>query len=382
MVNNTITGHHDNQQRNCDNAITPAKDVAMQALLLTEYRKLEMSVLERPVIGPDEVLIAIKACGICGSDIHGYDGSSGRRVPPIVMGHEAAGVVAEVGQNVHRAKPGDRVTVDSTISCGRCTACLRGDANLCMQRRVLGVSCDDYRQHGAFAEYVAVPERIIYPLPDDMPFEHAALVEPVTIALHAVGRLRIAIGGHAVVVGVGMIGLLVIQALRLAGCDEVVAVDVDDTRLQLAAELGAIVTINAAHDDPIARVLAITGNRGADIAMEVVGNASALATAIGCVRRGGQVGLVGNVTPEVPLPLQTVVTRELSLIGSCASAGEYPRAIELIATGAIRVAPLVTAIAPLAAGPEWFERLHAREPGLMKIVLFPTPNESLDGKSV
>ena len=354
----------------------------MQALQLTEYRKLELSSLECPEVGPDDVLIAVKACGICGSDVHGYDGSSGRRIPPIVMGHEAAGIVTKIGRNVHRDKLGDRVTVDSTISCGECEACLRGDANLCIKRRVLGVSCADYRQHGAFAEFVAVPERIIYSLPGNMPFAHAALVEPVTIALHAVSRLRIAIGGHAVVVGAGMIGLLVIQALRLKGFEEVIAVDVDDTRLRLAAELGAFETINAARDEPIARVGAITDGRGADVAMEVVGNAPALATAIGCVRRGGQVGLVGNVTPEVPLPLQTVVTRELSLIGSCASAGEYPQAIELIAKGVIRVAPLISAVAPLAAGPEWFERLYAREPGLMKVVLCPRAKESSDDEPI
>jgi L-iditol 2-dehydrogenase len=362
--------------------IAPMNRITMQALLLTDYRKIELSSLDRPTIGPDDALVAIKACGICGSDVHGYDGSSGRRVPPIVMGHEAAGVVAEVGRNVRSIKPGDEVAIDSTISCGKCAACLRGNENLCGQRRVLGVSCGDYRQHGAFAEYVSVPARILYRLPRGVPFEHAAMVEPVTIALHAVGRLRIVNGDRAVVVGTGAIGLLVIQALRLAGCREVIAIDVDDSRLRLAAELGASITINAAHDDPTAKVLEITAGSGVDIAMEVVGNAAAFATAIGCVRRGGQVGLIGNVTPEVPLPLQTVVTREISLFGSCGSAGKYPRAIELIATGAIRVAPLLTATGTLASGPKWFERLYAREPGLMKVVLCPEGEEDGDGQSV
>src|SRR5471032_3135056 len=116
----------------------------MQALQLTEYRKLELSSLECPEVGPDDALVAVKACGICGSDVHGYDGSSGRRVPPIVMGHEAAGVVVEVGRNVQRIKPGDEVAIDSTIYCGQCAECLRGDVNLCAERRVLGVSCGDY----------------------------------------------------------------------------------------------------------------------------------------------------------------------------------------------------------------------------------------------
>ncbi len=371
----------------------------MQALLLTAYRKLELTDLDRPAIGPHDVLIRVGACGICGSDVHGYDGSTGRRIPPLVMGHEAAGVIAEVGDAVDPARIGQPVTFDSTIFCGQCDSCRRGKVNLCTDRRVLGVACDEYRQHGAFAEFVAVPEHILYPLPAGMPFEHAAFIEPVSVAVHAVDRITTGVGSllrqetaacssalqsqkspdslgpdpfRAVVVGSGMIGLLVIQALRLAGCDDVIAVDVDSGRLQLARELGATATINSHETDAIAAVLERTSGRGADIAMEVVGNAPAIATAIGCVGRGGQVGLVGNVSPEVPLPLQVVVARELTLLGSCASAGEYPRAIELVANGSIRVAPLISAIAPLTDGPHWFERLYNREPGLMKVILKPT----------
>ncbi len=203
----------------------------MQALVLTDYRKLELRDVERPSLGPRDVLIRVAACGICGSDVHGFDGSSGRRVPPLIMGHEAAGAVAEVGSAVDRVRVGDRVTFDSTISCGECPACRRGQINLCTARRVLGVSCGDYRQHGAFAEYVAAPQHILYPLPESLPFEHAALVEPVSVAVHAVDRLAVRSGETAVVVGSGMIGLLVIQALRAAGCGQVIAADVDASRL-------------------------------------------------------------------------------------------------------------------------------------------------------
>src|SRR3982750_2689373 len=129
----------------------------MKALLLSEYNLLEIVDVPMPRPGPDEVLVRVEACGICGSDVHGYDGSSGRRIPPIIMGHEAAGTIAEVGSAVTRAKGGDRVTFDSTISCGRCDPCQRGAVNLCTSRRVLGVSCGDYRQNGAFADIVAVP---------------------------------------------------------------------------------------------------------------------------------------------------------------------------------------------------------------------------------
>ena len=344
----------------------------MQALLLTEYRKLELTTLDRPAVGRDDVLVSVRACGICGSDVHGYDGSTGRRIPPLVMGHESAGVVAEVGENVASVRPGDHVALDSLLSCGECELCRNGQTNMCAGRRILGVACQEFRQQGAFAEYVVVPQQAVYPVPHDLPFEHAALVEPVSVALHAVSRLRIDLGDSAAVVGSGMIGLLVIQALKIAGCDEVIAIDLDDDRLRLAAELGATATVNSANCDAVAAVLERTAGRGVDVALEVVGAAKPLATAIGCVRRGGQIGLVGNLSAEVPLPLQTVVMRELALVGSCASAGEYPRAIELIASGAIRVAPLITATAPLAEGSRWFERLYAHEPGLLKVVLCPT----------
>jgi L-iditol 2-dehydrogenase len=343
----------------------------MQALVLTQYCKLELQDVDRPEIGPNDVLIRVAACGICGSDVHGYDGSSGRRVPPIIMGHEAAGTIAEVGSAVDRFHVGDRVTFDSTISCGDCDACKQGNVNLCAHRRVLGVSCADYRQHGAFAEFVAVPQNILYPLPRELNFEHAALIEPVSVAVHAVNRLQVSPGSRAVVVGSGMIGLFVIQVLRIAGCREVIAIDLDDLRLKLANEFGASATINPKQTHVVAAVMELTGGEGADLAVEVVGNAAGLASAIGCVRRGGIVGLIGNLAAEVPFPLQAVVTRELTLVGSCASAGEYPRAIELVASGAIRVAPLINATVPLAEGPHWFDRLYAHEPGLMKIVLRP-----------
>jgi L-iditol 2-dehydrogenase len=343
----------------------------MRALLLTQYRNLELVEMDRPQIGANDVLVRVAACGICGSDVHGYDGSTGRRIPPLVMGHEASGVVEAAGPAVAPHWMGKKVTFDSTISCAQCDACRAGKSNLCRQRRILGVSCDEFRQNGAFAEYLAVPHHILYPLPADFPFEHAAFIEPVSVAIHAVDRAQPRPGAAAVVVGSGMIGLLMIQALRHAGCRPLIAIDIDPGRLKLARELGATSSIDAKHTDPVAAVLEQTAGCGAEIAMEVVGNAAATATAIGCVRRGGLVCLVGNVSPEVPLPLQVVVARELTLLGSFASAGEYPRAIELVASGAIRVAPLISAVAPLADGPQWFERLYAAEPGLMKVILKP-----------
>jgi len=342
----------------------------MKALLLCQYRQLEITDLPRPEPGPDEVLVRVAACGICGSDVHGYDGSSGRRIPPIVMGHEAAGTVAAVGSDVKGVMEGDRVTFDSTVYCGECRNCVRGDANLCDRRQVLGVSCGDYRRAGAFAEFVVVPARIVYRLPEHLSFAEAALLEAVAVAIHAVSLVPIAKAGSALVIGAGTIGLLVQQALRAAGCPRVFVADVDPTRLTLSEELGATATLRSGAELP-KQIQDLTDGAGVDIVVEAVGINQTIATAIDCVRKGGSVVLVGNITPEITLPLQKVVARQIRLQGSCASSGEYPRAIELLGNGAIRVKPLITAVAPLDEGPQWFERLYAREPNLMKVVLSP-----------
>jgi L-iditol 2-dehydrogenase len=341
----------------------------MKVLLLSQYRNLEIADLPAPTIGNDEVLIRVAACGICGSDVHGYDGSSGRRIPPIVMGHEAAGTIAAVGAGVNGVAVGDRVTFDSTIYCGGCPNCLRGDVNLCDRRQVLGVSCTEYRRAGAFAEQVAVPARIVYRLPDSISFAEAAMLEAVAVAMHGVSLGNVTSGDTGLVVGAGTIGLLVLQALRIAGCSRVFVADIDSSRLKLAEDLGA--TPLSTGNDPVAQVLELTSGAGVDVAIEAVGRTETVGTAIKSVRKGATVVLVGNISPEVTLPLQTVVTRQIRLQGSCASAGEYPRAIELMAKGEIRVKPLITAIAPLDEGPQWFERLYAREPNLMKVVLTP-----------
>lgn len=346
----------------------------MKALLLSSYRHLEITDIPAPTPGPNEILIRVAACGICGSDVHGYDGSSGRRIPPLVMGHEAAGIVTVLGAEVTGLSEGDRVTFDSTVSCGACGYCLRGEINLCDKRRVLGVSCGDYRCAGAFAEYVAVPQHIVHCLPESLSFSEAAMLEAVSVALHAVSLSNIASGQTALVLGAGMIGLLTLQALRVAGCSRVFVADVDASRLKLATSLGAnaLFTMGA---DLVSRISALTNGRGVDVAVEAVGVDETVLAAIDCVGKGGRVTLVGNVSPEVTLPLQKVVTRQIRLQGSCASAGEYPQAIELLARGRIQVKPLISAIAPLEEGPRWFERLYFGEPNLMKVILTPGETE-------
>jgi L-iditol 2-dehydrogenase len=342
----------------------------MKALLLSEYNRLEITELPMPRPGNGEVLIRVEACGICGSDVHGYDGSSGRRIPPIVMGHEAAGTVAARGAGA-TAHEGERVTFDSTVYCGECEYCRRGEMNLCERRQVLGVSTPEYRRPGAFAEYVVVPDRIIHQLPDNVPFAEAAMVEPLAVAVHAVSISEIPENGTALVIGAGMIGLLVLQALRDAGCLRVYVADIDDSRLDLAKRLGAANVINAKTTDTVTEVQRLTSGSGVDVALEAVGSTPTVKAAIESVRKGGSVTLIGNIAQTVEIPLQIVVSREIRLQGSAASSGEYPQSIDMLARGAVDVKSLISIVAPLEEGPDWFSRLHAREANLMKVVLTP-----------
>ena len=344
--------------------------MSMKALVLEEYNRLVYKDVPDPQLGAEEVRIAVKACGICGSDVHGMDGSSGRRQPPLIMGHEAAGLIEEIGADVEGWKPDQRVTFDSTIYCGSCWHCRRGEINLCDNRRVLGVSCDEYRQDGAFAQYVTVPAHILYALPDGVGFAQATLVEALSIAVHGVKRAAVQLNDSALVVGAGNIGLLAVQVLKAFGCNPVIAADVDAGKLEWARRLGADVVINSGECD-VGREVRKHAPRGADVAVEAVGVAASVKDAVAALRKGGSLTLIGNLAPSVDFPLQSVVTREISVRGSCASCGEYPTCLELIGRRAVDVDAMISATPPLAEGAAWFQRLYRGEPGLMKVVLLP-----------
>src|SRR5258708_1520 len=262
-------------------SVTPKRDerytlilrgswTTMNALLLSQYKHLEIATLPVPVPDPFDVLVQVAACGMCGSEVRGYEGTSGRRIPPIVMGHEAAGIVAAVGSEVSGFAVGDRVTFDSTVYCGVCAFCRKGEVNLCDNRQVVGVSCGDYSRAGAFAEYVAVPARIVYKLPENLTFAEAAMLEAVSVALHAVAVSELKGGETALVIGAGMIGLLTLQAARVAGCSQLFVADIDATRLKSAADLGADKTILASGDDLTREILRLTGGRGVDVGLGYV----------------------------------------------------------------------------------------------------------------
>ncbi len=343
----------------------------MKAMVLEEYLKLVLKEVPVPEIADNEVLVQVRAAGICGSDVHGMDGSSGRRITPIIMGHEASGVISEMGDQVRGWEKGDRVTFDSTIYKLDDWFTKRGLNNLSDDRSILGVSTPEFKKNGAFAEYVTVPQHILYRIPDGVSFTQAAMVEPAAVALHAINLMPMALNETAVVVGSGMVGLFVVQLLKLAGCANVVAVDLDKDRLDLALTLGASHAFNPEKEDVVKPVQDLTQGRGADLAFEVVGITPTLKIAIDCLRKGGSLGLVGNISPGVEIPLQAVVTRQILLQGSCAINGEFDNILDLMARGLINTEAFLSAEAPLEEGPQWFDRLYNKEKGLMKVVLIP-----------
>jgi L-iditol 2-dehydrogenase len=342
----------------------------MKALVLEEYNKLVYKDVPKPAINDDEVLVEVKAVGICGSDVHGIDGSTGRRIPPIIMGHEASGVIIETGKNITGWKVGDRVTFDSTIYKLDDWYTRNGHYNLSDNRMVLGVSCKDFRRDGAFAEFVSIPGHILYRIPDNVSFEQAAMVEPVAVALHAVNLSGVKINDTVVVFGSGMIGLFIIQLLKQAGCN-VIAVDVLQGKLDMAKKAGANITLNSATEDVAGEIRKLTQNRGADFAFEAVGIAPTIKSAIESLRKGSTLILVGNLSPFVELPLQKVVTQEITIKGSCAINGEYPAVLDLISKRKIDVDGMISAVAKLSEGALYFNKLYKNEQGLLKVILIP-----------
>lgn len=343
----------------------------MKALVLEEYNKLVYTDFPDPVIQDDEVLVKIRACGICGSDIHGMDGSTGRRIPPLIMGHEASGDIIQAGAEVKGWKIGDRVTFDSTVYDPGDWYSRNGQYNLSNGRQVFGVSPGEYRRHGAFAEYLAVPAHILYRIPEKVSYYEAAMVEPVAVAAHALNVSSFEEGDKALVVGAGMIGSFVIALLKIAGAASVIAADKDPSKRNLAVMYGADVFLDPALSAFKDRINELTEGRGADIAFDAVGINDSFRTAITSVRRGGSVTIIGNTSPAAELPLQYTVVNQISIQGSCAINGEYAKVLELMDKNLIDVQPMISKIVPLSEGAEWFRKLYSREYNLNKVILVP-----------
>ncbi len=327
----------------------------MKTLLYTAPWQMQVTEAPLPKLAADDVLVSVKAVGICGSDVHGYTGRTGRRTPPMIMGHEFSGTVAALGSNIKGVEEEDEVIVSPLFP-------YHGIG----QREVLGVNTQ-----GAYADLVRVHKSMLYPKPEGMTWHQAAMCEPLSIAMHALSRTPLKLMDTVVVVGAGTIGLLVMLCARLGGAGTIVVTDMSDHRLEVARKVGADETINVRNEDPIARVMDMTNQVGADVAVEAVGLSKSVQQAHAMVKVGGHVTWIGNSDLMIDINMQEVVTREITISGTYGFSDEFERVIQSIATGRINVAPLIEQVSPLTEGPAIIEGLARGKLDLIKVILEP-----------
>jgi L-iditol 2-dehydrogenase len=338
----------------------------MQALMYDGPWQMPLREIEAPVAGADDVIVKVEAVGICGSDVHGYTGSTGRRTPGIVMGHEVSGTISAIGAAVRGYQVGDRVIVQPQTTCGACRMCLAGRSNICEKRTMIGM-----HTHGAYAEAVRVPQQQLFRMPEGLSWEYGALVEPLAVTLHAVNCTPLNLTESVVIVGAGPIGLLAMLGARLKGAGTIIVTDRSKHRLALAKQLGADITVNVAEEDAVAAVHAATGGRGAHAAIEAVGITPTVQQALAVTRIGGHVTWIGNSAPEVTINMQHVVTREITIRGVYGFGDEFEQAITALSSGKLNVAPLIEQVAPLAEGPQLFHDLAKGSLEAVKVLLRP-----------
>jgi len=338
----------------------------MQALIWQGPHDMVVAELERPVPGPGEVLIAVRAAGICGSDIHGYTGASGRRAPGMVMGHEFAGEVVAHGPGVDRPALGTRVAVNPLLYCGECTDCQAGREQLCRRRTSIGVNLG---QRGGFAQWVAVPARNAVPLADEVSFAAGTLAEPLAVGLRATTVADPQAGQPLLVLGGGTIGLCTLLACRERGADPVFVTDVAPHKLAMIARLGG-----QPRDSRSADLTALgqeaTGGRGFAAIIDAVAVSGTIRQALPALAPGGVLMLVGLATPTVEVGLYDLVPQERIIKSAYAySAAEYRQAVAWLNTGRVDVGPLLEAHCTLAEAPAMFARLAAGQVDAVKVVV-------------
>jgi threonine dehydrogenase-like Zn-dependent dehydrogenase len=329
----------------------------MLAAVLVEPRRFELQRIAVPDIGADDALIRVKRTGICGTDVHIFNGHYAADRLPLVPGHEFSGTIAALGSKVSHLREGQACVADINIGCGTCYWCRRNEILNCPSMTQVGIGRD-----GAFADYVAVPARLVIPVPDRMPAEIQALVEPVACVVRAARKARIGFGQSVVVLGAGPIGNLHVQMLRLCGAAPIIVADLSEDRCRMALEAGADVAIS----DPAAlkdAVLKATDGRGADMVVESVGSARLYALAFELIRKGGHVAFFGLTGAEdrMAVPILRTVLEENSLKGSVAGMGEDMHdALTLLAHHRFRTEAFTRSSFPLAAIQTAFETLPDR----------------------
>jgi L-iditol 2-dehydrogenase len=316
---------------------------------------------------PGEVLLRVKACGICGSDVHGYLGITGRRTPPMVMGHEFSGQVAEVGEGVANIKVGDRAAVYPVVFCGDCEPCRQGNVHLCLNKKALGVlDCN-----GAMAEYVSVPAKLLFKLDDHITYEAGSMMEPLAVACRGVNHAGDLAGKNVLVVGAGTIGLLVAALVKMRNPASIFVSDLSDSRLGIAREMGATYGINPLRDNLTEIIARETGAPGVDVAFEAVGATPTVQQAMASLRAGGTAVWIGNSAKMININMQEIVTRELRVCGSFLyTIQEFGTVAGLLNSGKLNIEPMISLKAPMMErGVELFAKL-AKDPGsLIKVIL-------------
>ncbi|HEX7058057.1 MAG TPA: NAD(P)-dependent alcohol dehydrogenase [Bacilli bacterium] len=343
----------------------------MKAAVLTQLKTIEIQELDIPDYGPDEALVRIRAVGLCGSDVHYYEhGKIGPYVVdyPIILGHEAAGEIVAIGSEVRNVSVGERVAIEPGVTCGRCDHCKSGHYNLCPHVKFLATPPYD----GAFCEYIAIRADMLFPIPDTMSYEKAALIEPLSVGLHAVRRGGLLVGETVVIMGMGPIGIFTILAAKAAGSGRIIGVDLEPFRLERARQMGATDVINLREEDALTAVMRITGGRKADLAIETAGNGRAAQAAVQTVRRGGRVVLVGlPQETETPFNIPYIVDNEIDIRGDFRYHNTYPTGVAIMSKDGMDLSPVITDYMPLTDTAKAFAKAIHEKNSTLKIVIQP-----------
>lgn len=338
----------------------------MQALIYQGPHHMTLAEIDRPTPGPGEVLIAIRAVGICGSDIHGYAGTSGRRTPGMVMGHEFAGVVTAQGPGVSSPAVGTRVAVNPLMTCGECVDCQAGHEQLCRTRRTVGVNTG---QNGAFSEFVTVPAHNAIPLADAITFAEATMAEPLAVGMRAVAVAEPEAGQPLLILGGGTIGLCTLLVARQRGADSVYVTDMAAHKLEMIARLGGH-PLDSRSADLLAMARQVTGGRGFARIIDAVAVTGTIKQALPALAPGATLVLVGLAVPIIEIGLYDLVPQERVIKSAYAyTAAEYRHAVELLNTRQVDVRPLVEAHCSLAEAPAMFEQMARGTVEAVKVVV-------------
>ena len=340
----------------------------MKALRYLGPGQLAVQEVPAPTISENEVLVKVMACGICGSDVHGYLGLTGRRTAPMTMGHEFSGQIVESGSLARTFNKGDKVVVQPLNFCGECANCRQGNTNMCLNGKLFGVMAID----GAMAELIAVPGKLLFKLPEGCSYDEGAMAEPFAVAFGAIKKAGSLKNKKVLIVGAGTIGLCILELVKLQNPEQIIVSDLSDVRLKLARELGADRTINPGKEEYLDGVTRFTGGTMVDVSIEAVGVAATVNQAIKSLKKMGTCLWVGNSAREIEINMQEVVTRALKICGTYIyTHGEFGEVIDIMGAGGVKAERLISKTVSLQEAPDAFKALHGQPDSFIKILINP-----------